>query len=292
MNTLHAVNDTLIRIDDEQELLEAVCRVVVEQDRYRLAWVGFVREGDDPCILVDAAAGPAEDYARSLRLGYGHRGDGPTWRSVESGEPMMVPDLAEERVGHDVAEYLAYYRLKSVLSLPLRPQIGPPGALVIYSSNRDDFGRNEQDLLARLASNLEFGINALRTDRERERQKDEIRQLAYSDSLTGLPNRNYLVERLNALLADGAHHGLAVLFVDFDHFKLVNDALGHVAGDGVLRELAKRLSRAVRSCDLVARQGGDEFIVVTAEKPRSRKADEPGDPSASDLDAVRVTGSS
>jgi diguanylate cyclase (GGDEF)-like protein len=269
LQTLNAVNELLVRIEDENELLQAVCRVVVEQEDYRLAWVGFVQDDAPLRVLVDAAAGPASDYARDLCLTYEERGDGPAWRAIETGETQVVPDFRSNRVGHLLSGWLDHYELTSVIALPLHPEIGPRGALAIYSGTRDEFGQGERDLLERLATNLEYGINALRTDRDRERQRDEIWELAYLDPLTALPNRNRLVERLTSLLEGDAHQGLAVLFLDFDHFKLVNDALGHVAGDGVLRQLAHRLSDAVRDTDLVARQGGDEFIVVTATGPRS-----------------------
>jgi diguanylate cyclase (GGDEF)-like protein len=98
----------------------------------------------------------------------------------------------------------------------------------------------------------------------RKRREDEERFLAYHDTLTGLPNRRLLDDRLRQALhlAQRRDARLAVMLVDLDEFKQVNDAHGHRAGDAVLREVAARLAACVRKADTLARQGGDEFVVV------------------------------
>ena len=99
---------------------------------------------------------------------------------------------------------------------------------------------------------------------ERHRSEERLAHLAYHDALTGLPNRRNVEEQLGRDLARARREGdaVAVLYLDLDHFKLVNDSLGHDAGDNALREAAKRISGVVRAGDLVARLGGDEFVLV------------------------------
>ena len=101
---------------------------------------------------------------------------------------------------------------------------------------------------------------------ERKKSARAIHRLAFYDVLTGLPNRRMLLDRLEQLLAlaqAGAGFG-AVMFVDLDHFKFINDARGHATGDAVLRAAADRLQQLIRKDDTIARLGGDEFVVLLA----------------------------
>ena len=99
---------------------------------------------------------------------------------------------------------------------------------------------------------------------ERKRQEDRIRLLALHDTLTGLPNRDLLMDRLSQAIArcKRTNTRAAVVFMDLDGFKVVNDTAGHLAGDMVLKEVARRLGKATREVDTLARLGGDEFVVV------------------------------
>jgi diguanylate cyclase (GGDEF)-like protein len=112
-------------------------------------------------------------------------------------------------------------------------------------------------------------IFAARAGAELERKRNEnlIRNMAYHDALTGLPNRILLNDRLQMALAHAQRSQslLAVLFMDFDHFKSINDNLGHDIGDQVLKGVAARLKKCLRSQDTVARLGGDEFILLLSE---------------------------
>jgi diguanylate cyclase (GGDEF)-like protein len=101
---------------------------------------------------------------------------------------------------------------------------------------------------------------------ERRRAEQRISYLARHDVLTGLPNRASLMERLKLAQATADRgQGFAVLFLDLDRFKAVNDTLGHAAGDALLQDVARRLRAAIRDCDMVARLGGDEFVVLQTE---------------------------
>jgi len=98
----------------------------------------------------------------------------------------------------------------------------------------------------------------------RHRAEDEIQRMAHFDLLTGLPNRALLNDRLEMSLASARRETrmLAVLFIDLDGFKAINDQLGHKAGDAALKEVARRLQACIRKTDTAARQGGDEFVLV------------------------------
>lgn len=109
---------------------------------------------------------------------------------------------------------------------------------------------------------------------ERKAAEERIHQLAYYDSLTGLPNRSLLMDRLSQALSQAKRFGrsLAIMFLDLDDFKRINDTLGHYAGDELLKQAAQRLVGCVRTGDTLSRQGGDEFVVVLSEIVRPADA--------------------
>jgi diguanylate cyclase (GGDEF)-like protein/PAS domain S-box-containing protein len=102
---------------------------------------------------------------------------------------------------------------------------------------------------------------------QRKMAEDQLAHLAHHDGLTGLPNRVLLLERLSQTIAYAQRNSrvVAVLYLDLDRFKVINDTLGHGVGDELLKAVAERLARAVRASDTVARPGGDEFIIVLAD---------------------------
>lgn len=111
---------------------------------------------------------------------------------------------------------------------------------------------------------LQIVVEACGLAIERRRAEEEIYRIAIHDALTGLANRRYLLERLEALVSEArrGEDGFALALLDIDHFKCINDSHGHLAGDQVLREFAALLAHDCRPYDLVGRYGGEEFLVV------------------------------
>ena len=110
-----------------------------------------------------------------------------------------------------------------------------------------------------------FGVLGIYTDiTSRKQAEEQIHHLAYFDSLTGLPNRSLMLDRMKHAMTAGNRNGTlgAVLLIDLDNFKTLNDTLGHDMGDRLLKEVARRLTLAVREGDTVSRLGGDEFVVI------------------------------
>lgn len=135
---------------------------------------------------------------------------------------------------------------------------------VIRSDGRVAWLSSHGKTLADSAGRVYRMIGVSQDITDRKRQEEEARFLAYHDTLTGLPNRRLLDDRLRqaVFLAQRRDTRVAVMVIDLDQFKQVNDALGHRAGDAVLREASHRIAGCVRKADTLARHGGDEFVVV------------------------------
>src|SRR5689334_11309405 len=120
-----------------------------------------------------------------------------------------------------------------------------------------------QDYLIKGKLDRELLVRAIQYSIERKRYQEQLEHQANYDALTGLPNRNLLRDRLKQAVHSQRHaRAIAVVFIDLDHFKFINDSLGHSAGDKLLQKMADRLRSAVRDGDTVSRLGGDEFILV------------------------------
>ncbi|THG83323.1 diguanylate cyclase [Pseudomonas sp. A-1] len=144
------------------------------------------------------------------------------------------------------------------LGVPLDCQQGVIGALLLESpAGGAGYGEQERELLQFVSAQVATAI-------ERKRLYARLAHAAQHDALTGLANRELLSERLQGALARARRSGqlLALLYLDLDDFKRVNDTLGHAAGDRLLQETARRLLQTVRASDTVARIGGDEFVVL------------------------------
>ena len=188
--------------------------------------------------------------------------------AVHRGEPVVVADIASDPLWEARRELALSHGLMACTSWPI---VGKNrkilGAFALYF--RKPMAPTEKDLqLFSICTNL-AGIAI-----ESRASEEKIRYLAHYDGLTSLPNRFLFKEYLDLALRNARRHGnkFAVLFLDLDKFKEINDTLGHDAGDLVLREMAKRLRGCLRHTDKIARMGGDEFYVLIEELGNGRYA--------------------
>jgi diguanylate cyclase (GGDEF)-like protein len=176
--------------------------------------------------------------------------------AIRAEAPVVVDDYATE-IRFEGAAVLRDAGAVSGITVPIRGRGGPFGVLAAHARELRGFSADDVNFLQSVANVLSAAI-------ERRRSEAETRHLALHDPLTGLPNRALFRDRLEHALARSRRRNttLAVLFLDVDNFKVVNDSLGHEAGDELLTALAPRLAEAVRSGDTVARFGGDEFVLL------------------------------
>ncbi len=156
------------------------------------------------------------------------------------------------------------------------PECGQRGAIEVRVQRRDGTIRHlEGTLTASTVAGADRSVWGIWRDvSERREAQQALHRMAHHDNLTGLPNRVLFGEHLKQALATAHRAGscAAVLFLDLDRFKLVNDTLGHPAGDALLRSVACRLSDTVREADPVARVGGDEFTLILSALERPQDA--------------------
>ncbi|HZT64035.1 MAG TPA: EAL domain-containing protein [Burkholderiales bacterium] len=177
-------------------------------------------------------------------------------------EPLIIDDLPkDERFPESPLLKLG---VRSGIQVPIFGTSGTYGILSAHSRAELRFGPDDSSFLQSVANILAVAI-------ERKNAQERLERLAQFDSLTGLPNRHLFHDRLTKTMAHARRGGspMAVLFIDLDRFKLVNDTQGHSAGDKLLQEAAVRLLQCVRAGDTVGRFGGDEFgaIVTDLAKP-------------------------
>jgi diguanylate cyclase len=151
----------------------------------------------------------------------------------------------------------------------------PKVPIIVLSGNDDQtlalfaVKSGAQDYLVKGKIDRELLLRAMQYSIERKRYQEELERQANYDALTGLPNRHLLMDRLKQAVSSQRHvRSVAVVFIDLDHFKVINDSLGHNYGDEVLRHVSERLQSAVRDGDTVARLGGDEFVLLLNDQSR------------------------
>jgi diguanylate cyclase (GGDEF)-like protein/PAS domain S-box-containing protein len=235
------------------ELMEQSVQAVLEAlDAEAVAYIEPGKQLGEIVVraLVGVAAGPSVIACRS---------DDPAFQALQTGSRLMVE-------GGELTAGWAR-NLGSVALVPVRGESSVRGVVCVGFRGRDAFSAEALNFVDAAASVLSTAL--LRIDSE-----GRLAYLAQFDPLTGLPNRALLADRFSQMIVQAKRRDqpLAVLFIDLDEFKMVNDTLGHAGGDALLKETAVRLQSAVRTGDTVARISGDEFAIVLADLARQEDA--------------------
>ncbi|HET6681899.1 MAG TPA: EAL domain-containing protein [Gemmatimonadaceae bacterium] len=236
---------------------------------------------DVPCALVTFVGSDRRSFFAGswIRPWFTHD-SGAVVRSglltaiLEQSGPLICGDARTSRVRalREAAESLDF---TAMVAVTLRTEGGEPlGVLCAFDDTPREFDPRHATVLEDVASGVALEIELRRALADRERRERQLQHDSLHDPLTGLPNRSLFMRRLAAATArarrdDGA---FALLFLDLDNFKLVNDSMGHHVGDDLLVAVARRLEQQLRGGDLVARLGGDEFAILLERVDSARDA--------------------
>lgn len=266
----HQVLEAMARERPLAEVLDMVCR---EVERIAPDVQASILEVDEQGLL-HPLAGPSLPPEYSAQLdglpigpSVGSCGTA-AWRRA----PVQVDDIASDPLWADYRALALPLGLRACWSTPFCNSEGRViGTFAFYYRSRvqDSEAQRFHQQLVKACTHL----CTLALEREHARQR--IRKLAFYDGLTGLPNRSLLQARADQAIASATRNAepLAVLFLDLDRFKQINDSLGHPAGDELLRQVASRLQRELRSSDIAGRLSGDEFVVVLPQCDADQAAD-------------------
>jgi diguanylate cyclase (GGDEF)-like protein/PAS domain S-box-containing protein len=180
-------------------------------------------------------------------------------------ETVIVSDIMTDPLWADYVELAAPFGFRSCWSTPVMSHRGfVLGTFAMYSHKVREPGPLEMRM-------VEMGIRIAAIAIERKRAEDRIHFMAHHDVLTGLPNRTLLGDRLEQAIlhAKRYNRSVTVVFLDLDNFKIVNDSLGHVAGDELLQIVANRMVDCIRITDTAVRLGGDEFVILLGDLPQN-----------------------
>lgn len=273
-STIQLEDDTrfhqIVVVPERDAMSEVVGTIAFGRDVTELKRIGdkLAEREREFRTLVENSADTVARYDRELRCLYANPAFGEL---VEGGEDALIGQRPSEVPGGEggrlnEAQLVEVFANGEAIEFEMK-WVGKSGEAVYSLINlTPEFNKEDQ---------VETVLAVGRDISELYAFREKIHQMAFYDSLTSLPNRALFNERLCRMIADASWHGqlAAVMMIDMDHFKAVNDTMGHAVGDELLRETSARLSAVVRTYDTVARLGGDEFAVLL---PDVRNAEDLG----------------
>ena len=259
-------NKAIIHAKTEEELFQTVCEDTVKYGELALAWIGRPDKKTQE-FNICSVAGVASEYIQSLHISIDPQNPlakGPAGETYLKKETQYFMDFQSNKAStpwHDAAKK---YNLASAVGIPLQQDGEVIAVLLIYSESEKYFTAKIRKLFYKMQVELNFALDNFKKAQQQEESDAHIYQLANYDTLTKLANRSLFEREFTKVLSRSkrSKENFALMFVDLDNFKEINDTLGHSIGDILLQKVAKRLKAVSRDEDIVARQGGDEFLLL------------------------------
>ena len=269
VSALSASNEAILRAETREKLFKLVCDAAVLGGKFTLVLIALAVPENDFLRIV-GMTGPSAPVFATVKLAATAsypEGRGLSGTAYRTKKPCICNDYLADQSYSNFHPAARQTGANSGAALPLLSQGQAVGVMFFVSADRNAFTPEFIELLERLAANVSFALENFDRADDKARAEERIRYLATHDILTDLPNRTMFNELLKFSIqaANRYQRQCAVLFIDLDRFKIINDSLGHEAGDALLVETAARLRSGVRANDIVARLGGDEFLVLLNE---------------------------
>jgi len=266
---LSATNEAILRSKSAQELYERVCDAAVRGGK-SIATAVLLAEPGSPWLKPVAGSGEVMELVKITRFSvdaddpYGSGVVGPAFRSQKL---AVNADILNSEQGRPWRDAGLAVNAVACAAAPLVRKGQSIGVLMIFIGKSWAADEGVIALLARMAENVSFALDNFEREDERKRVETRAHHLATHDDLTDLPNRAMFSQTLNEAIkvARRYHRKFSVMFVDLDRFKLINDTLGHAAGDILLKGVATLFRQCLRDSDVMARFGGDEFVILLHE---------------------------
>jgi diguanylate cyclase (GGDEF)-like protein/PAS domain S-box-containing protein len=261
--TLSGINTLIVRVRDRDELFRHACRIAVEHGGFLLAIIGIIdRAGSRLATVVVEGK---DKRAVAAAEGLLSASDGALTTMIKQAIGERKPIVANDSRNDARVAFRAMhieFDCSSMAVMPLMVADEAVGVLVLYAAEMEFFHDEEMRLLTEMAGDISFAIDHIE-------KQERFDYLCYYDALTGLANRGLFVDRLaQQMRASGGGYRLALLMIDLERFKSINDTLGRAAGDELLRQVANWLAQTVGDAGLLTRFGGDQFGMVLPQVKR------------------------
>ncbi|RJQ30924.1 MAG: diguanylate cyclase [Actinobacteria bacterium] len=253
LKVINSISHAICQHLDLDRLLDTALDKVIELLRFDMA--GFFLLNEDNHLVLKSHRGLSEELVKAVKTL--EPGIGSPWLSLKKGKPYAIEDITPNKT---VLDCTKKEKIASIVNIPLKSKNRLLGTLTLFTKEKRVFGTHDLNFLESIGGQLGVAI-------ENAMLHKQAIGLARTDGLTGLYNFRYFVEILNKEIHRSQRGGLefALMMIDIDNLKDINDFYGHEAGDFVMRKFSDLLRLNLRDSDFYARYGGDEFVLLLPE---------------------------